>query len=75
MSYNWNENIIGGSVMAEFCLKCFNEINETNDQENEVWLEENFCQGRADWRLCVIELRPKPMVWRLLDVVRRLFQR
>lgn len=55
--------------MAEFCLKCFNEMNDTDFQANEVWLEEGFCEGCADRRLCVMELRPKPLFWRLVDLV------
>lgn len=34
--------------MAEFCLKCFNELNGIDYQANEVWLEEDFCEGRPD---------------------------
>lgn len=58
--------------MAEFCLKCFNELNGTHYQTNEVWLEEDLCEGCADWKPCVMELRPKPLLWRLVDVVRKL---
>lgn len=61
--------------MAEFCLKCFNELNGTNYQTNEVWQEEDFCEGCADWRLCVIQLRPKPLILRLVDLVVGLFQK
>lgn len=55
--------------MAEFCLKCFNELNGTNYQVSEVWLEEDFCEGCAGWRQCVVALRPKPLLWRLVDFV------
>ena len=61
--------------MAEFCLKCFNEMNGTNNKANEVWLEEDFCEGCADWRPCVVELRPKPLLWRLVDGIRNLIGR
>ena len=61
--------------MAEFCLKCFNELNDTDYQANEVWLEEAFCEGCTDWKPCVMELWPKPLIWRLFDLVRGLFQR
>lgn len=61
--------------MAEFCLKCFNELNDTNYQPNEVWLEEDFCEGCGDWRPCVMELHPKPLILRLFDLVRGLFQK
>jgi hypothetical protein len=55
--------------MAEFCLKCFNELNNTNYQSNEVWLEEDFCEGCAEWQPCVIDLRPKSLPLQLLDWV------
>ena len=61
--------------MAEFCLKCFNELNGTNYQASEVWLEEDFCEGCADWRPCVVELRPKPPLRRLYESIRRLFNK
>jgi len=32
--------------MAEFCLKCFNEMNGTDYQVSQVWLEEDFCPSR-----------------------------
>lgn len=56
-------------------LKCFNELNGTDYTEKEVWLEEDFCEGCADWRPCVMELHPKPIFWRLVDAIRRLFQK
>ena len=34
--------------MAEFCLKCFNEMNGTHYEASEVWLEEDFCEGCAE---------------------------
>lgn len=61
--------------MAAFCLKCFNELNGTDYQTNEVWLEEDFCEGCADWQLCIIELRPKPLLLRVVDFVWALFHR
>lgn len=51
--------------MAEFCLKCFNELNGTHYKPNQVWLEEDFCEGCADWRPCIVLLRPKPLLRRL----------
>lgn len=61
--------------MAEFCLKCFNEMNGTHYEANEVWLEEDFCEGCADWRPCVVDLRPKPLPLRIFDFVLKLFRR
>ena len=58
--------------MAEFCLKCFNELNESDYTASEVWLEDDFCEGCGEWKPCVLELRPKPLLWRLFSCVRRL---
>ena len=49
--------------MAEFCLKCFNELNDTNYTKSEVCLEEDFCEGCAEWKPCVMELYPKPLFY------------
>lgn len=61
--------------MAEFCLKCFNKLNGTDYQANEIWLEDDFCEGCGDWQPCVFELRPKPLLWRLVSLVCRLFRK
>ena len=58
--------------MAEFCLKCFNELNGSDYTASEVWLEDDFCEGCGEWKPCVFELRPKPLLWRLIGYVRRL---
>lgn len=58
--------------MAEFCLDCFNKMNDTDYKPSQVWLEEDFCEGCADWKPCVIDLQPKPLLWRLVDSVRKL---
>lgn len=58
--------------MAEFCLKCFNELNGSDYTASEVWLEDDFCEGCGEWKPCVFELRPKPLLWRLVSCVRRL---
>lgn len=50
----------------------FNELNSTDYQVNEVWLEEDLCEGGDDWKPCIMELRPKPLIWRLVDVVRNI---
>lgn len=60
--------------MAEFCLKCFNELNETNYQENEVWMEEDLCEGCAQWKPCVTALRTK-LLYGSLGYVARLLLR
>lgn len=55
--------------MAEFCLRCFNEMNGTRYQTREVWLENDFCEGCGEWKPCVIDLRRKPLLLRVLDAV------
>ena len=67
--------IVGVLCMAEFCLSCFNELNGTHYTKGEVWLEEDFCEGCADWKPCVMELRPKPLLLRLFDAVIGLFRK
>ena len=61
--------------MSEYCLECFNKINDTNYQPSEVWLEEDFCEGCEDCRPCVLDLRPKPLFWRLFDLICKLFRK
>ena len=61
--------------MAEFCLHCFNELNETDYKEKEIWLMDDFCEGCGEWKPCVFELRPKPIFWKLVDAVRGLFHK
>lgn len=57
--------------MAEFCLKCFNELNDTHYTEIEVWTEIDFCEGCGEWKECIIDLRPKPLIWRIIDLFRK----
>ena len=58
------------TAMAEFCLKCFNELEGTNYTEAEVWVdysELDICEGCGELRPCVVDLRPKPVIEGLLD--------
>lgn len=55
--------------MAEFCLDCFNRMNDTNYTEKEVWLEEDFCEGCAALKPCIMQLRPKPLSYRIVDKI------
>ena len=43
--------------MAEFCLKCFNEMNDTHYTEQDVILDEDLCEGCAEWKPCVVGFR------------------
>lgn len=56
--------------MAEFCLDCFNQLNGTDYTEADVWVdysEWDICEGCGEFRPCVVELRPKPILVHLLD--------
>lgn len=55
--------------MAEFCLECFNKINHSKYSKNEVWLEIDLCEECGEIKPCIMELRPKPLVLRLVDWV------
>ncbi len=45
--------------MAEFCLECWNRINETNDTEDQYIISDGLelCEGCADMKRVII--RPK----------------
>lgn len=45
--------------MAEFCLKCWNEMNETKDDESKFVLskELDFCEGCGEWKHVIVRER------------------
>lgn len=60
--------------MAEFCLKCFNELNNTHYTEENIWTEVDFCEGCGEWKPCVYQLYPKPsksFYQRVLDKIKK----
>lgn len=42
--------------MAEFCLECFNKINETSDDESEYIMSDNLelCEECGEWKSVVV---------------------
>ena len=38
--------------MAEFCLECWNRINETNDDESKFFISKDLdlCEGCGEWK-------------------------
>ena len=46
--------------MAEFCLECFNQLNETKLTEKEVVLQEDLCEGCGLIKPCVISIYKRP---------------
>lgn len=57
--------------MAEFCLDCFNKLNDTDYTKKEVRLEEDFCEACASWKPCVMQLHPKTLGYRIADGIRK----
>ena len=42
--------------MAEFCLKCWNEMNKTSYEQNKFVMSEDldFCEGCGEWKHIII---------------------
>ena len=49
--------------MAEFCLDCYNKLNDTNYSEAQVELEMDLCEGCGEWKTVVVWFG-KPSVWK-----------
>ena len=43
--------------MAEFCLDCWNKLNGTHYTPDQVWLEEDLCEGCGQWKPVVAAMR------------------
>ena len=56
--------------MAEFCLKCWNEMNETNDDESKIVLpkELDFCEGCGEWKRVIVRERENTIWDRLFSL-------
>ena len=54
--------------MAEFCLECWNEINESNDTENMYFLskELDLCEECGQWKPVIIAAKPAYTLRRFL---------
>jgi len=57
--------------VAEFCLKCFNELHGTHYTEKAVWLDDDFCEGCGEWKPCVVATHPKPLWECFIDWLRK----
>lgn len=57
--------------MADFCLKCFNEMNGTRYEREDVIVEYGICEGCGEMKDCVVELRG----YGLLDLIARAYIR
>lgn len=54
--------------MAEFCIDCVNEMNDSNYTEKSVVLSENIelCEGCGEYKRVVIEIKEKKMFFDFL---------
>lgn len=43
--------------MADFCLECFNELNKTHYEKEDVVEEFGICEGCGEYKDCVVDLR------------------
>lgn len=43
--------------MAEFCLKCFNELNGTCYTKGDVIEDDDLCENCGEYKKCVVSLR------------------
>lgn len=52
-------NTDGVMHMSEYCLDCWNEINETNDPKEKYILskELDFCEGCGQWKPVIVRRR------------------
>ena len=46
--------------MAEFCLDCFNQMNDTKLTDKEVILEDDLCEGCGEVKPCVMTIKKSP---------------
>jgi len=44
--------------MAEFCLDCYNRLNDTKYRPRHVTLDDDFCEGCAQWTKCIATIHP-----------------
>ncbi len=56
--------------MAEFCLDCFNEEFDEKLTKRDVILSEGLCEGCGQLKPCVVSIRSKFSIFRLLDYLR-----
>ena len=64
--------------MAEFCLRCFNEyIKPENEyyKESDLIIDYDFCEGCAEWKMCVVGIRSRKKIeMKLCNLIRRILK-
>lgn len=43
--------------MAEFCLKCFNQLNGTHYTKGDVIVDYDLCEGCGEYKKCIVMFR------------------
>lgn len=61
--------------MADYCLKCFNEMNGTHYKRYHVVEEYGICEGCASYRNVVVDLRGYGLIDRTMVLINYLFPR
>ena len=63
--------------MAEFCLKCMNEMDSTHLTEADVILGVDLCEGCGKVVPCVIRYRtwPEKVIWSIQKHIRHKAER
>jgi hypothetical protein len=44
--------------MAEFCLDCYNKLNNSHLTKEQVTLAIDFCEGCEQWKECIVTIKP-----------------
>lgn len=57
----------GERIMAEFCLDCWNKMNETNDSKRKYIMSEelDLCEGCGEWKPVIIMERKEYYMYKL----------
>lgn len=58
--------------MADFCLDCFNRVNESDYKREDVILEYGLCEECGQYKKVVVDLRPP---YGLIATLQRIFNR
>lgn len=61
--------------MADFCLKCFNELNNSHYEKEDVIEEFGICEGCGEYKDCVVDLRGYGLIDNIVRLYIRLFKR
>lgn len=63
--------------MAEFCLDCWNKLNQSNFTEKEYVIsrELDLCEGCGQWKPVIVTVRRFPALYTLRQRLRSIFHK